>query len=219
MSAGKVMLGTDGNPLRSADGKIVLADDLYPMVPVFTVQRFYRAFLYDEGVCPASEIWEMVWNNAIDADYDGAYLSVDSTANGFCWQNVTQITIGANTIDWARVKGVYCDRTLLDMSVAGDTAGWNLKTTTAKNTGTIPTGTTIRDSWDVSNTIDMNTPVATTRVKWDIDGVEPTTLEFAEFIDISTCGQVGGAFYLVYSPSEAPYSNAQPRLIYNLATA
>jgi hypothetical protein len=32
--AGKVLIGTDGNPLLSADGKIVLADNLYPKTAI-----------------------------------------------------------------------------------------------------------------------------------------------------------------------------------------
>ncbi len=217
MSAGKVMLGTDGNPLRSADGKIVLADDLYPMVPNHTVTRYSRLVEYDDGVCSASDIWGRSWfvddgTNSTIGGFFGADLRVDDATNGYCWQGVTQITIGTNAIDWARVKSI---KVKVDWAWFPDLkkAGWDCKVTRAMNTGSLPEDTSIRDSWTAVQTFTSATADGTLYVEFPINGVEPTSLEIAFFIDISTCGDTGEVlFYHTSGPQS-------PRLIYNLATA
>jgi hypothetical protein len=208
--AGKVMIGTDGNPLLSADGKIVLADDLYPFIPNHTIARFERNIVFADAVCPASEIWSKAWITATGSF--GGYLDVRDATHGFCTQGVSQITIGTNAIDWARVKSI---KVQVDWAwfTGIKKAGWDCKVTTAMNTGSLPADTTIRDSWALAKTVTSDDANGTFYVEFAIDGVEPTSLEMAFFIDISTCGDTGEAYLVLTNQYYGPH------IIYNLATA
>jgi hypothetical protein len=80
--SGKVMIGTDGNPLLSPDGKIVLADDLYPAFLAFVAEvdddalgqtMWKRTKSYNGGSNPGnsydfikSTVWESPSSRAID---------------------------------------------------------------------------------------------------------------------------------------------------------
>ena len=50
--AGKVMLGTGGNPLLSADGKIVLADVDYPIFPYKELDGGWKRSCQVVSTCP-----------------------------------------------------------------------------------------------------------------------------------------------------------------------
>jgi hypothetical protein len=216
--AGKVLIGTDGNPLRSADGKIVLADDLYPMtVSIDSVDFFWRAVYNATTSCPATDAWSLSWVSTPEGGAYGAYADITGALSGTYWQAVAKITLAPNSIDWARVKKIQLPMEFQWGARAGDTDGWEAKITTAADAGTIPSGYGVLDSWYLSNTFAVGDPSSweEKKIEWEINGVEPTYLFFASFIDIDTCGQIGKARFDVQEPSS---TWSAPRLIYNLAT-
>ena len=197
MSAGKVMLGPGGNPLLSADGKIVLADDLYPMVPTQSYIWGYRG-----GTVPGQ------W----DADWETYELGFEPSANYYFGtgadHTAISIPIGTNTIDWARVKKITWK---IDAIYFDIPAGLTVKVTKSKNNSTFPAGKAIRDDWDTVATYTEFTEGPLT-IEWDIDGVEPTSLEFALMFTDDVGVSEGEGLALTTN------LNPQARIVYNLAT-
>jgi hypothetical protein len=212
--AGKVLIDANGDFIRGVGG-VVLADDLYPMVPNHTVKRYSRKVVNDDAVCPASEIWSKSWfeDDGTDPDigiYFGGYLNVIDSTHGFCFQGVIQITIAENTIEWTRVKSIKV-QVDWEWFLTLKKAGWDCKVTRAMNTGAIPANTNIRDTWTLVETLTSAADDGTFYMEFPTNGVEPTSLEIAFFIDISSCSATGEALCFVYEQHA-------PRIIYNLAT-
>lgn len=111
-NAGKVMLGADGCVLRGHDGKIVLADNLYPMHASPSYVEWYRSYSrsvgYDEPPID-NGVWEETW-------IDGYSTSGLVILNHIAWyyQDGTHFLIRWNAdqlvrkytlsgVDWPRV--------------------------------------------------------------------------------------------------------------------
>ena len=206
MSAGKVMLGTDGNPLRSADGKIVLADDLYPMVPTQQVVGYGRTVLGSSG-CAASSIWSTAWGE-LTTFVAGYYLKI--TPYTYAWQSGIQIKFNGNAIDWARVKKITLSVTpFISFDTAEVMAG---RITKSMNNSEFPAGTVIRDDWETVYTTSDTGPLL---IEWDVNGVEPTSLEVAVCLDGDTCPVFGKT---IFALNDDGGSGPSVRIVYNLAT-
>ncbi len=201
MSAGKVMLGTDGNPLLSADGKIVLADDLYPMVPTQQVVKYLRQA---EGPpCAATAVWGVEWS-VVDLPVMLANYFAYENGYSLARQMVLQVKFDGNSIDWPRVKKITV---AIGLNHSRDEYAAPVRVTKAMNTGTLPTDKTIRDTWE---TVFTNVDTGGL-VEWIVDGVEPESLEIAYMCDLDTCPL---DLYLDGYLSNNPF-----RIVYNLATA
>ena len=195
------MLGTDGNPLRSADGKIVLADDLYPMVPA-------QSYIWGHRFGTPAGQWTAEWET-VEAAYDlEAYYTWGTQAG----HSAFSIVMGTNTIDWARVKKI----TWTIPGYFEIQAGLTLKVTKSKNNSTFPAGTVIRDDWDTVAEYTETTGIidVSFTIEWDINGVEPTSLEFALMFTADEGSNDGAGYASSYNTN---YSQA--RIVYNLATA
>jgi hypothetical protein len=111
-NAGKVMLGADGYVLRGHDGKIVLADNLYPMHAAYTASASYRkAQTYLGGTIAQNPIWGATWESS-GADGAGSQvvtrMSRESVGGPIdasswnSWQRATKYTMTG--IEWNRVN-------------------------------------------------------------------------------------------------------------------
>jgi len=75
---GKVLIGTDGNPLLSADGKVVLADALYKMrATASSATEYVRRSIYyaDTPPCAINDVWEEEWRSPSGSS-EGGYAVV-----------------------------------------------------------------------------------------------------------------------------------------------
>jgi hypothetical protein len=216
--ANKSMIDASGRLIRGATHPYVLADDLYPMkISIDSVDFFWRAVYNATTSCPATDAWSLGWVSIPDGAY-GAYADITGALSRTYWQAVAKITLASNSIDWSRVKKIQLPMEFQWSARAGDTDGWEAKITTAADVGTIPSDYGVLDSWYLSNTFAVGDPSSweEKKIEWEINGVEPTYLFFASFIDIDTCGQIGEARFDVQEPSS---TWSAPHLIYNLATA
>jgi hypothetical protein len=203
MSAGKVMMGTDGNPLLSADGKIVLADDLYPMVPNLSFRSFWRE-------STISGQWTADWESE---DGEASIWSMYYTGDGAdtARNMVYSFMIGSNSIDWARVA-----KMVFRIDAVGYnwwTSGLITKITNSKDNSTMPSGRAIRDDWNLVATY-TDDVVSSLDVVWDISGVEPSSLEFAVSMEAEPETAPVWAEFFTFNWGWAP----KPRIVYNLAT-
>ena len=205
---GKVLRSTNGSFLRSPDGKIVLADDLYPMVPIQQVLFFdrYTGQIYPPDYATA-EVWDLDWverstSNSAMLNWWDFIPPNYSTARQVAQQTTFDIGEGiTDYIDWPRVKK------LTQRLVVGNSSYPLVRVTSAINTGTLPSGFTIRDSWTfVANTGFTRGTIVT--VEWVIDGVKPTSVEFAMAYEAQTGNYFAGA-----NVSADPV-----RVVYNLAS-
>jgi hypothetical protein len=196
--ANKAMIDASGRLIRGATHPYVLADDLYPMVPTQSYIWGYRG-----GTVPGQ------W----DADWETYDLGFEPSANYYFGtgadHTAISIPIGTNTIDWARVKKITWKIDALSLVIP---AGLTVKVTKSKNNSTFPAGTVIRDDWDTVAAYTETSDVTLT-IEWDIDGVEPTSLEFALMFtdDVGVSEGEGSALTTNLNP--------QARIVYNLATA
>jgi hypothetical protein len=228
--AGKVMIGTDGNPLLSADGKIVLADDLYPMWLSPAVTEYARFADGDDlsppNSCPAADVWSASWGST---GYGGLGtwffgISADDSPGETSWvqQKGIVLTFGTDNIDWSRTKAIK-----IRMTVDGQSpSGLSVKVTTAKNItdGIMPSGDTIRDSWTLAGTYQNDFGSQTLEITHDTGGVKPDNVGIAAFFDVSTCplgGEYGTEYYEIYNSILAGSQLDPPiptiQVIYNLA--
>jgi hypothetical protein len=215
MSAGKVMLGTDGNPLLSADGKIVLADDLYPMVPTQQSDIYYRESSREDNVCSATEVWSVDWSTPWEGFGSASYRMSDTWT--ITSQSVLQTKFAGNSIDWARVKKLTQSIYIFAYNY-GETV-WYGRLTASKNNDVIPVGYTIRDTWDTKFTyVSDGVPASTifqgwVTVEWEINGVEPDSVECAVMLDDTTCSS---SFFAGRIDSSV-FGAGPIRVVYNLA--
>jgi hypothetical protein len=192
--ANKSMIDASGRLIRGATHPYVLADDLYAMVPAQSYIAGYRT-----GT-PAGQ-WTADWNMGTwaEANYYFGEGAVHSA-----WS----IVIGTNTIDWARVKKITWKIDGLFLDIA---AGLTVKVTKSKNNSTFPAGTVIRDDWDTVAAYTETSDVTLT-IEWDINGVEPTSLEFALMFTADEGSNDG------YGGATSYYATSfQARIVYNLA--
>jgi len=218
-NAGKVLLGADGSPLRGASGKIVIADNLYPMVPIQQQLLFNRgielAIMPDNAVV---DIWDEAWNEVEYWGQPGIYFGPwDDPTDSSAWQVALQttFTIGegiTDYIDWPRVKK------LTQRIIVTTTNGPEiLRVTTSQDNASLPTGFTIRDDWTLVADLYGGNPSATLTLEWVIDGVKPDSIEFAVAYtnaDTNVYSFVSGTVR-----GSALDSHADPvRVVYNLAT-
>ncbi len=205
------MLGTDGNPLLSANGNIVLADDLYPMVPTQQVVGYTRVAELVKPECAAVAIWDAVWGDAGVGYALTEYNAVDD--NSYASQGVMQVTFDNNSIDWSRVRKL----TLVVSLSGGFSGGTSGRITVSKNNVTPPTGKTIRDTWEtLFSFAESFNPILRT-LEWEINGVQPDSLEVAVCIDDDTCPSEDKSAALVAS-IQRPFTLEPVRIVYNLAT-
>jgi len=202
--AGKVLVGTDGNPLLSADGKIMIADNLYPIVPTQQRVSWWRDLL-SYSSCAAYDVWATDWtsnpNNSLYASYQNNTGTFTVSI-----QMLYQFKFAGSGIDWTRVKKLTLPINLL---LTGDAQ--NGRITKSINNTSLPSGKTVRDSWDtVFTTADTGEHI----VEWEINGVEPTSLEIAIMFDGESCTLSGASLFELNTGSGTP----DIRIVYNLAT-
>jgi hypothetical protein len=218
MSAGKVMLGTDGNPLRSADGKIVLADDLYPMWlnPSLATHGRYNIG-YDEVLtCPAADVWNELWaGQGVDANFGmGAYGTGE-----YSWvqQHGIILTFSDSGVDWSRTKAVKIG---LDIATGNFPAGMTLRITASKNItdGVMPAGKSVRDDWTTIKTYTSTTEESFS-FTIDTNGTQPDTVGIAAVWDVDTCPLSPGGGWEYFECYGYLVASLPVQVIYNLATA
>jgi len=86
--AGKILLGTSGNPLTAADGGIVIADRLYPYVLTgdLTVSHWYRRLVSSTWPPTADvNVWDENWLTTASGAMAKRYVLTD-----ICKQGATQ---------------------------------------------------------------------------------------------------------------------------------
>jgi len=227
--AGKIMLGTDGNPLLSADGKIVLASDsTYPMwVGIGTsVQNYTRTAGGVRPYCSHSEIWGKSWNISVGL---GGYWYEDNENNySGARQGGSIVTIPEVDVPWARVKKIQIRATLTmfenDGGGAFSVPGETLYLTSKLNgSGGIPTGTTVLDDWDVQKTYYETAPTSdTVDITIETGGAEVSNVYLAMFFGTQSCSAPPpSTIYALFSYGFTAYGDWEEavRLVYNLATA
>lgn len=214
--AGKVLIGTDGNPLLSADGKIVLADDTYPIKAMLKQAAYtsYDRFLaVSSPACASSDIWSNSWDLISSFGHIYFYYTEDG-ADSLVEQSVSIISLAEYTIDWARVKRVEVSFLLQEPAVIP--TGLTVRVTTSKGVTSAPSGTDIRDTWTLLSDYTLTAPSEIV-VKWDTNGVDPGELAVAMMVTADTCAIGSQAVYANYyvNNGTTPFF---ARLIYNLAT-
>jgi hypothetical protein len=210
MSAGKVMLGTDGNPLLSADGKIVLADDLYPMTSGLGTSNEFARYKENSSGCALTDIWSRSFGDPIGW---GAAFSGVSGGTSAAYHYVMQYILPEGSVDWARVKKIKVPVSLSWSSFDDPPA--TMRITSSKNNSTIPSNTDIRDVWDVAADFsELWEGSREIEVEWIIDGVKPDSIEIAMMPIADTCAVSGYSFLGL-----ADYVPHLLRIVYNLATA
>jgi hypothetical protein len=205
---GKVLLGTDGNPLLSADGKIVLASDsTYQSRQVWPYTDYRRLRSSTLPADAIADIWGGAWGTS---GTTGAQHTVSSpTVIARHW--VRQYTPPSiDNVDWARVKKISYQ---LYLSWSRKVSVPPMAVTKSQGNSTIPTNTDIRDVWDVAASFDTAwTGGQLTKVEWIVDGVRPDSVEFAVIPTSTSCGTYDGALTW--------YTNiTYLDIVYNLATA
>jgi hypothetical protein len=209
---GKVLLGADGNPLLGAAGKIVLADALYPMVPLQSTTA-YRRHVYIASApppCAAEDVWDAAWY--AHSTWNIGYCDYDISVYGtYVHQALIQTLIDPDsTIDWPRVKKLTQQIRYAHLNYV---AGYSARITASQDNATLPEDASIRDSWSLGAAIssEITYPGTTLTLQWIIDGVRPDSVEFAIMFDTDVCA----------SPTVATnisiYDISPVRVVYNLA--
>jgi len=177
-NAGKVLLNADGNPLLGAAGKIVLADNLYPMVPIQQPYYFYRVtgqiYLPDYA---APLIWTLPWSSASGASQPSLSWWAYTTPNySFARQTVVQTSFeDSDNIDWPRVKKIT--QVVRTFNINGSYAP-TLRITKAINIDSVPSGYGVRDDWTLVQDLGYSGNVDI-KIEWIIDGVKPDNIAYA----------------------------------------
>ena len=177
---GSVMIGTNGEPLLSADGKIVLADDLYPRVPAFTISYFNRQHYKSWGGCINTEIWAKDWSSGFRSPHAFVYKGDwdGGSFNSRCGHSIHQRLFTVNDqIDWTRVVAI---RHHLNISGGGSFREGPFTCRWSQNTGSVMPGGTGVLSW---------TDAGTGKVVVDqmCNGVKPDSFEYAMFFPSQIC--------------------------------
>jgi hypothetical protein len=225
--AGKVLLGTDGNPLLSADGKIVFADDLYPMWFNPSLALYgRRAEGYDmapPNSCPAADVWNAEWFAGTDAETLFEINTNGAGESSYVQHTGMILTFPDNDVVWSRTKAVKIGLNI-DVVNGSFPTGMTLLITAALNPtdGIMPDGVTVRDSWTTAKTYTA-APDEAFWITIDTGGVKPDTIGIAAVWDVETCSlfSVTGVTALT-GQLYANQQKAQPTLtcqaVYNLAT-
>jgi len=159
--AGKILLGTSGNPLTSADGKIVVADNMYPVrVSATTGNGYTRTVYYTSSEGPpyaVSDVYSASWEEPSSIFARAKFTYAERAG---AWQNVA--TQGMRrwstpeTVEWARVAKV---RTLVQVNMAGiDEDDEGILEVYATINATAPESNEtpwLDDGWDLVASIDM----------------------------------------------------------------
>jgi hypothetical protein len=182
-NAGKVLLGADGNLLLGAAGKVVLADDLYPMVPTQQDLYFYRTtgkiYLPDYA---APLVWALPWSSASGANAPSITWWAFSTPNySGATQTVCQTTFDiaegdTDPIDWPRVKKIT--QVVRTFNINGSYAP-TLRITKAINISSVPDSYGIRDDWTLVQDLGYQGSYVDIKIEWVIDGVKPDNIAYA----------------------------------------
>ena len=216
--AGKVMIGTDGNPLLSADGKIVLADDLYPgtarIIKTVNTVAWFRDSIASVPACASSNIWSKDWSAIV---VSGIRISTEylvAVTGSRVTQCVIDFSLSDYEIDWSRVKSVIA--TCTEASPDTYPSGLTFRVSTAQNrTGAPPADTSIRDSWTLFADYTGTLP-GTIALKWDTNGANPGTLSAAMMVTADTCDITSSDIITTYRFTTG--TEFLVTLIYNLAT-
>ena len=205
------MLGTDGNPLRSADGKIVLADELYPVRQTWNLQEYGR-YKYNASGCALTDIWSLDFGTPTPFFAGALYGVYPSYSEAFHYV-MQYSTTEDDYIDWARVKKIKLP-ILLSWSDTSDLSPPNFRVTRSTNNSTIPSGTTIRDSWSLVSDFNQTWEGGQeTVIEWDVNGIKPDSIEIAIMPTADTCATNG---YNLIGLFDYP---GPIQIVYNLATA
>jgi hypothetical protein len=211
--AGKVLIGADGSLLRSPDGKVLIADALYPMVPLQSTTA-YRRHGYVASApppCAAEDVWDAAWyaHSTWTTGYCRYSMSDYST---YVHQALIQTLIDPDsTIDWPRVKKLTQQIRYAHLNYV---SGYSARITSSQDNSTLPEDTSISDSWSLGAAIssEITYPGTTLTLQWIIDGVRPDSVEFAIMFDTDVCASP------TVDINIALYDISPVRVVYNLAT-
>jgi hypothetical protein len=224
--ANKAMIDASGRLVRGATHPYVLADDLYPM---WTAEQEIDVFQRGYSSGTEQDVWALNWTlkkeiswvgteetafpNGVANIYTAAQFGYFTDISRYsAFQLIVQTKFLSNTIDWARVKSVS-QKFKLQYGILEGSGGWTARVTTSKDNSSLPTDKTIRDSWDTAFTT-TSSGTHNVTVKWDVDGVEPDSLEAAFMFDNDTNPSplINDVVRILATPL------LPVRLIYNLAT-
>jgi hypothetical protein len=171
---GKVMIGTDGKPLLSPDGSIVLADDLYPWHPSQSHRWFNRQ------ASTLSALWILDWT-LFDANTHPSVAAWFYPSWPVFMQHVCRWTFG-DDIEWPRVEKLTANIPTSRTIKGAETAVARISK--ALDTETPPAGRGVRDDWTSVGTPSKGLTSYT--IDWVIDGVKPSYVSLAFLYDDET---------------------------------
>lgn len=232
VNAGKVMLGTGGHVVRGHDGKIVLADRLWPkLITVPSAAAGWRRSY--AGAAPnliASATWESpyifntlatstVWNMRHDEyyDYDDVYDLQD--VRKFTIADCEYVNYPTLALPVSRIAKVKITWRLASSYYSGYVTPFTRKIAIGAHNATKPSGS--NEPWDGSGWTNVGTYVH--------EG-ESAGVEIATGKATATLNGYGVFYLALYTPGESgtsPTTNAQANtlltitaaeIVYNLAT-
>jgi hypothetical protein len=211
---GKVLRSTNGSFLRSPDGKIVLADDLYPMVPTQQSVIYYRESNRYDSVCAATEVWGVDWSILVPGSLK-TFASKNYRSSS-TWtttaQSLLQTKFVGNNIDWPRVKKLTQRIFIYAYDFSGSVGSGRV--TVSQDNDVLPVSDAIRDTWDTQFAYSSSGFQGWVTVEWEINGVEPDSVECAVMFDNATCATSNYAGR-IDSNQNVP---GPVRVVYNLAS-
>jgi hypothetical protein len=167
--------------------------------------------------CAATGIWNENWVSSETTPYGeysnnrkGVYPNYyyeSSSAHG-----VHQIVFAGSCIEWPRVKKIKMQGTCV-FNINNFKDLFRFLITISKDNASMPSGRIIKDTWPTvfSAYIGGSSQVTTNwSVEWEVDGVEPDSLEVGVMLDRETCE------IEIYS-AVLSYSTYPVRVVYNLA--
>jgi hypothetical protein len=176
---GKVLIGTDGKLLRSPDGEIVIADNLYPMVPIQQPYYFRRVtgriYLPDYA---APLIWTLPWSSISGvASPSVSWWSFTTPNYSYASQAVVQTTFeDSDNIDWPRVKKIT---QIVRTSNVWSSYSTDLRISKVINISSVPGSYGIRDDWALVGDLGYRDSYIDIKMEWVIDGVKPDNIAYA----------------------------------------
>ena len=209
--AGKVMIDSSGNLILGANGKAVLADDLYPASLSVTRSFYFRT---STTHCAATNIWSGSWASTL-SEVSDAYYYVNG-ASSRDDQRGAILTFDGSSIDWQRVKKVRIDGRIRVYTGYELKSGMTFRITKAKDVSAMPSGTDVRDVWDTAQAFAVQPEAQNLSIEWDVNGVEPSSVAFCVMFDSDECSIASNPGSSLAFLDRA--DNYALHIIYNLAT-
>lgn len=210
-NAGKVMLGADGCVLRGHDGKIVLADDIYPMRPRFAGSYYVRQAIHswDDGVKLENPVWGATWSH-VESSLPENFAPLPGSYSPLRYGQLYYPSVGLEATVWNATQHVArWDFSEVDMnrvakirisnlvwSVSREELNIPFKFYYASAGATLPSGTNA--PWSGTGWTLLTSTVGTTRENkyYEVIEIEPTSsFLFAAFPDIADRADMLAAGY------------------------